>query len=165
MAATTSTPRPSDAVAFPEDNAEPTRILSLPKGLARSPAEGRYRCHSRQRRAAVDGRRRGSLRGTRANKPDFPVGHQCWNAGSSLTLGLESSGFSMGTFWVPSLGIFFGFPGFLPVFDFKWIQSVNRLNINNISKLLKLTAELSFCAAWLTRVTRDCTAGSSHEPA
>ena len=90
----------------------------------------------------------GATRGVTVSMSAFLACHQCYCAGSSLVWGLNLQAVVCGIFWSSSPGVFSGYSGFLPTFIGLMIQPTKYAQVNAISTLSNLVAELSLRTKW-----------------
>ena len=107
----------------------------------------------REEEGKRDGGGGGATRGVTVSMSAFLAYHQCYCAGSSLAWGLNLWAVVCGIFGSSSPGVFSGYSGFLP----SRFSQQNKAQINAISNLSHLIAELSLRTKWhVTRhVARD----------
>ena len=90
----------------------------------------------------------GATRGVMVSMSTFLPCHQCYCAGLSLAWGLNLQAVVCGIFWSSLPGVFSGHSGFLPSFISLMIQPTKKAQINVISPLSNLIAELSLRTKW-----------------
>ena len=89
----------------------------------------------------------GAKRGVTVSMSASLACHQWYCAGSRLAWGLNLRAVVCGIFWSSLPGVFSGYSGF-PLSISLLVQSIKKAQINAISTLSNLIAELSFCTAW-----------------